>query len=97
MNLANVSSTLNDYLLFTKVEAKQLHVIYRQDVTYGSFDIIIDEGLPNQRVLSINCGILVNMVHGQFVCDFLDDNLHTVKILITSTGKPVKVHGIVSI
>lgn len=27
----------------------------------------------------------------------LDDSLHTVKILVTSTGLPVKIHGIVAI
>ena len=97
LNLCRVSSTLNDYLLFTAVEAKQLHIIFRQDASYGTFNIIIDEGLATQRLFSINSGVLVNRTHGQFVCDFLDDNLHTVKIIVTSTGLPVKIHGIVAI
>lgn len=96
-SISAVSSTQNDYLLFTNITAEQLHIIFRQDISYGSFVVIVDEGTPQERDFTINSATQTDRVHGQFLCDLLGSSTHTVKIKVTSNGLPVKIHGIVAI
>lgn len=92
------SNTQNDYLTFPSAEFQQLHVIFRQDATYGRIDIIIDEGTNKEQIITLDTAYAstANRFHGHFVCDFSDSDTHTVKIKVKD-ALPVRIHGIVVI
>lgn len=94
------TTTQNDYILWTGITAEQLHILTHVDVTFGAFTVIIDEGTAQEIDIPIDCSgtsATANYYHGHFVTDFLSAGTHTVKIKVTSTGKLVKIHGIVAI
>lgn len=92
------SSVQNDYLSFPSTRFQQLHIIYRQDPSYGSVDVIIDEGTANEQVITLNTAYagVVNRFHGHFVCDFGNSDTHTVKVKVKD-ALTVRIHGIVVI
>jgi len=96
---ALISDTTNDTIAWTGIVAEQLHILYKIDATYGTFDIIIDEGTTAEKTISFNCAVANTTAwnHGHFVCDFLESGTHTVKLKITSTAKTVAFQGLIAI
>lgn len=93
------SSATNDTIVYSGITAEQLWIMYRIDPTYGTFDVIVDEGTAKARTFSFDCNVAgtANWSHGHFICDYLDCGTHTIKIKVTSTAKPVKILGLVTI
>jgi hypothetical protein len=93
------SSTQNDTLTWSNIQGEQLHIMYRVDTTYGTFDVIVDEGTGTERKFTINSAFagVTNWRMGIFLCDYLEAGNHTVKVKVTSSGKPVNIMGILAV
>lgn len=97
-DLVQQSATASSTLTYTlQAPAKQLHVCYRVDPTYGNFTVYINQG-KSERSYTFYCNVAgaSNWRLCRFVCDNLEAGA-TITIVKDGTTNPVQIEGILTL